>query len=131
MTGANLTAVRGSAADFTGADLGRALLREAQLPSAFFEGTILAEADLRKSDLSKGIFARCRAVGAVFDECLLTYADFAYALLDSASFRDADLTHAKLHAVRDRDTIWDGAVLKHVERTDKDRGEAESWKPPD
>jgi hypothetical protein len=32
--------------------------------------------------------------------------------------------------VRDDETIWDGATLTGVRRTDADRRKAETWQPP-
>ncbi len=60
----------------------------------------------------------------------LACADLSHAVLEGADLRDADLTLANLHAVRDRGAIWTGASTAAAKRTDLDRLEAEAWLPP-
>jgi uncharacterized protein YjbI with pentapeptide repeats len=61
----------------------------------------------------------------------LVYADFSYAELASANFRNADLMGANLHAIKDRNVNWNGANRNQVRATDMDRLEAENWRIPD
>jgi uncharacterized protein YjbI with pentapeptide repeats len=80
--------------------------------------------------LPETLWVKAKATGAIFDGAKLPYADFSYCLLESASFRDADLMGANLHAIQDRNANWNGASTNKARRTDEDRLAAETWKPP-
>ena len=114
-----------------GSDVTLDAARLSTLPQSSFEGANLARADLSRSDLTRGIFERAEAGAANFAEAVLTDADFSSARLEAADFHKADLSRANLHAVADRDAKWNGATLKQVRKTDKDRLYAETWTCPE
>jgi hypothetical protein len=71
-----------------------------------------SDCDLRETDftgqpLTFAKFIRCKAAGAIFNECDLRYADFTWADLRGAYFVDADLREADFH----------GANLAHATLT--------------
>ena len=60
----------------------------------------------------------------------LQFADFSRAALLACDFRNADLTQATLHAVREERVDWRDANRGGVIGTDPDLKDAEEWRPP-
>ena len=80
--------------------------------------------------LNETVFVNASVNNTIFENCPLQYADFSYAQMKSANFRKTDLLGANLHAIDDDKANFGGAKMKHVQRTNKDRLEAENWEPP-
>ncbi|MEZ4311752.1 MAG: pentapeptide repeat-containing protein [Polyangiaceae bacterium] len=127
----NLTDVQGKGAFFGEADLRSARLVRAKLRHATFTDADLAFAQLISADLRETVLHRTRAGGASFNGAKLSHADLSHADLSKAELANADCQSANLHAVLDRNTVWTGANLLFVRRTDPERLAAETWLPPE
>ncbi|MHB1767771.1 MAG: pentapeptide repeat-containing protein, partial [Phycisphaerae bacterium] len=58
------------------------------------------------------------------------YSVLSYGVFNEADFSSADLKQADLHRIVDIGTIWTGANLENVKRTDADLATGEDWQPP-
>jgi uncharacterized protein YjbI with pentapeptide repeats len=80
--------------------------------------------------LRESSWMNARAKGAIFGGARLEFADFSHADIREADFSNADLTRANMHAVRDSGALFVGTNLLGLRKTDIDRLEAESYRPP-
>jgi len=66
-------------------------------------------------------------VGTRFNGAELTYADFSHADVSAADFSRATLFRARLHGLKEQDTIWSrrAAALGN----DEELARAEDWRP--
>lgn len=112
-------------ADFKGAKVERATLRETDLSEADFSGAVLSTSDLSKCVLRGANFYRAVAKNALFMRADLTQASlvaanlegaiFMKARLGGADFRGANLFRADLlRAVGDDRTSFTDALVTHV-----------------
>jgi uncharacterized protein YjbI with pentapeptide repeats len=90
----------------------------------------LRATNFRGANLRETMMDEVKAEGATFVGANLAYADFSNSDVRRADFGDANLSDALLHNVKDDGASFVGATMSAVRRTDPDRLEAESFRPP-
>ena len=112
-------------ADFKGADLSRANLRDTDIARADFSGATLHKADLSGADLTEARFYRARARSSLWirtklNKAMMVAADLFEAVVEKADMRGTDLRGANLYGAdfalihSDRDTKVDDAIQDRV-----------------
>ncbi|OJJ22409.1 hypothetical protein BKI52_06930 [marine bacterium AO1-C] len=92
---ANLLGCWGEGTDFRGSTFIGALLVDAYLPQANFEGVVLTNADFSRTDLTNANFRNALLKGTDFENCNLTGADFTGAQILGAKFDGANIDQIK------------------------------------
>src|SRR6185437_13961267 len=122
----NLAGVEGKNAIFPSAKLSGAVLAGANLYQAIFVDVEAKELDARGAKLEMSIWHRAQCTSARFDRCDLTYADFSHADLTAAEFSGATMFRARLHATKQKDTVFPLGKLTAL-GDDALLAEAEGW----
>jgi uncharacterized protein YjbI with pentapeptide repeats len=115
---------------FGNAIVNGARFSSAQLRHSTWTGAEAGFAHFGKTNLRESFWMGATAKGAIFAGAHLEWADFSHADIREADFSHANLTRANLHAVRDSSALFIGANLLGVRKTDVERLEAESYRPP-
>ncbi|HMY17213.1 MAG TPA: pentapeptide repeat-containing protein, partial [Polyangium sp.] len=82
------------------------------------------------ANLRESLWMTAKAKNAGFGGARLEWADFSHADVREADFSNADLSRANFHNTRDAGALFVGANLFGLRKTDVDRLEAESYRPP-
>jgi uncharacterized protein YjbI with pentapeptide repeats len=106
-------------AEFDGARLTEANLRQAEVTSASFDGVDASGIDVTEADLSATDWSDADLSGATFDQAdlsgaTLSGADLSGATFNQATLKDADLSGADLTDVELSDTVLTGALLRET-----------------